>query len=77
MSDQTAFQGDEEGAIQNMPGDHSDDRPQLFDILGQCSHCWWSAGGEEQAGRPQTHSGGLPEGAGGGTEANFNKALRR
>jgi hypothetical protein len=33
VSDQTAFQGDEEGAIQNVPGDHSDDRSDFLTIL--------------------------------------------
>ncbi len=39
LSDQTALQGDEEGAIQNVPGDHSDDRHSFLTILdNQC--CW-------------------------------------
>jgi hypothetical protein len=33
VSDQTAFQGDEEEAIQNMPGDHSDDRRNFLTFL--------------------------------------------
>jgi hypothetical protein len=34
VSDQTAFQGDEEGVIQNMPGDHNDDRHDFLTFLG-------------------------------------------
>ncbi len=40
LSNQTALQGDEEGVIQNVPGDHSNDR-HSFLTIGQCSQCWW------------------------------------
>jgi hypothetical protein len=33
MGDQTALQGDEEGAIENVPGDCSDDRRGFLTIL--------------------------------------------
>jgi hypothetical protein len=32
----------------------------------QCSYCWWVAEGEEHAGQPRPHPGGLLEGVGGG-----------
>jgi hypothetical protein len=32
LSDQTALRGDEEGAIQNVPGDHSNDRNSFLTI---------------------------------------------
>jgi hypothetical protein len=41
LSAQTSLQGDEEGAIQNVPGDHSNDRQSFLDHLGQCPQCWW------------------------------------
>jgi hypothetical protein len=81
LSDQTALRGDEEGAIQNVPGDHSDDLRGFFTISDNVLIFGGSAGGEEQAGQPQPQFRGLPEGAGGGTKngaaANFAEALWR
>jgi hypothetical protein len=76
--DQTALQGDEEGAIQNVPGNHSDDRHRFLIILDNVLTVGGSAGSKKQTGRPQPQSGGFLEGAGGGTKygaaANFAKA---
>ncbi len=81
LSDQTALQGGKEGAIQNVPGDRSDDRSGFLTILDNVLTVGGSARGEKQADRPQIQSGGLPEGDGGGTEngaaANVAEALRR
>ncbi len=81
LSDQTALRGDEGGAIQNVTGDLSDDRRGFLTILDNILTVGGSARGEKQACRPQLQSGGLPEGAGGGTEngaaANVAEALRR
>ncbi len=81
LSDQTVLRGDKEGAIQNVPGDHSDDRPGFLTISDNVLIVGGSARGEEQAGRPQPQSGGLPEGAGEGTKngtvANFAKMHQR
>jgi hypothetical protein len=63
LSNQTALRGDEEGAIQNVAGDHSDDRRGCFIILDIVLTVNGSAGREERARRPQPQSGGLPEGA--------------
>jgi hypothetical protein len=69
------------GAIQNVTGDHSDDRRGFFTILENILTVNGSAGGTERACWPQPQSGGLPEGAGGGMKngavANATKALRR
>jgi hypothetical protein len=81
LSDRTALQGGEEGAIQNVTGDLSDDRRGSLTILDNVLTVRESARGKKQADRPQLQSGGLPEGAGGGTEngaaANVAEALRR
>ncbi len=79
LSDQTALQGDEEEAIQNVPGDHSDDRHSFLTIMDNVLNVGGSAGGKKQASRHQTQSGALPVGAGGGkkngTAANVAEAL--
>ncbi len=76
LSDQTALQGGEEGAIQNVTGDLSDDRCRFLTILDNALTVGGSARGKKQADRPQ-----LPEGAGGGMKngaaANVAEALRR
>jgi hypothetical protein len=81
LSDQTALQGGEEGAIQNVIGDLSDDRHGFLTILDNVLTVGGLARGEKQADRPQIQSAGLPEGAGGGMEngaaANVAEALRR
>ncbi len=62
-----------------MPGDHSDDRLGFLTVSDNIFVVGGSAGGVEQAGRPQPQSG-LLEGARGGTEncmaASFTEALR-
>jgi hypothetical protein len=79
LSSQTALQGGEEGAIQNVTGDLSDDRRSFLTILDNILTVGGSARGEKQADQPQLQSGGLPEGAGGGMEngaaANVAEAL--
>jgi hypothetical protein len=81
LSDQTALQGDEEGAIQNVPGDHSDDCHSFLTISDIVLNVSGLAGGKKQASRHQPQSGGLPVGAGGGKKndapANFAEALRQ
>ncbi len=81
LSDQTALRGDEEGAIQNVSGDHSDDRHSFLTIWDNILNVGGSAGGKKQASHYQTQSGGLPEGVGGGTKngatANFAESLRQ
>ncbi len=81
LSDQTALWGDKEGAIQNLPGDHSDDRHGFLTISDNVLIAGGSAGDKKQADWPQPQSGGLPEGAGGGTKngavVNFAEALRQ
>ncbi len=78
LSDQTALRGDEEGAIQNVPGDHSDDRHSFLTISDNVLNVGGSAGGKKQASRHQPQSGCLPVGAGGGMKngaaANFAEA---
>ncbi len=64
MGDQTALLGDEEGAIQDMQGSHSDGRRGSLAFLDNVIIVDKSAGGEEQAGRLHSHSGGLQEGMG-------------
>jgi hypothetical protein len=61
VSDQTALQGDEEGAKQNMPGDHSDDRRGFSTILDNILTVGGSAGSKERAGLSQPQSGGFPK----------------
>ncbi len=64
-----------------MTGDLSHDRRGFLTILDNVLTVRGSARGEKQADQPQLQSGGLPEGAGGGTEngaaANVAEALRR
>ncbi len=69
MGDQTALQGDEEGAVENMQGDHSDDRSGLLPILDYVLTVSDSAGGKEWAGQPQPYQGDLLEGAGVGMKS--------
>jgi hypothetical protein len=80
VSDQTALQEDEEAAIQNVPGNQSDDHIGLLIILDNILPVGKSAGGKERAGWPQPQSGGLPEGAEGGKKngaaANFSEVLQ-
>jgi hypothetical protein len=63
LSDQTALRGDDEGAIQNVPGDHSDDCHSFLTILDNVLNVGGSAGGAKQASRHQPQSGSLPVGA--------------
>jgi hypothetical protein len=76
-----ALRGDEEGAIQNVPGDHSDDRHSFLTISDNVLNVGGLAGGKKQASWHQPQSGGLPGGAGGsmknGAAANFAEALRQ
>jgi hypothetical protein len=51
-----------------MLGDHNDDRCCFLPILDIVLTVGGSARGEKRSHRPQPQSGGLPEGAGGGTE---------
>jgi hypothetical protein len=60
LSDQTALRGDEEGAIQNVPGDHSDDHHSFLTISDNVLNVGGSAGGKNQASWHQPQSGGLP-----------------
>ncbi len=75
------FTRDEEGAIQNVIGDHSNDRHGFLTILDNVLTVGGSARGEERSCRPQPQSGGHPEGAGegmkNGAAANFAEALWR
>ncbi len=50
MGDQTALQGDEEGAVKNVLGAHSDDRCGCLTILDNVLDVCDTARGEEQAG---------------------------
>jgi hypothetical protein len=59
LSDQTALQEDEEGVIQNVPGDHSDDLHSFLTILDNVLNVGGSTGGKKQGSRHQTQSGGL------------------
>jgi hypothetical protein len=53
IGDQTALQENEEGEIQNMTGDLSDDRRGFLTILDNVLTVGGSARGEKQADRPQ------------------------
>jgi hypothetical protein len=79
LSDETALRGDE-GAIQNVTGDHSDDRHSFLTIWDNVLNVGGLARGKKQASRHQPQSGGLPVGVGGGTKnalmANFAEVLR-
>jgi hypothetical protein len=81
LSNQTAFRGDEEGTIQNVPGDHSDDHHSFLTISDNVLNVGGSAGGKKQASRHQPQSGCLPVGAGGGRKngsaTNFAEALQQ
>jgi hypothetical protein len=81
LSDQTALRGDEEGVIQNVPGNYSDDRHSFLTISDNILNVGGSARGKKQASRHQPQSGGLPVGAGVGTKngaaAYFAEALRQ
>ncbi len=81
LSNQTALRGYEEGAIQNVPGDHSDDRHSFLTISDNVLNVGGLAGGKKQGSRHEPQSGGLPVGAGGGMKndavANFAEALRQ
>jgi hypothetical protein len=81
IGDQTALRENEEGAIQNVTGDLSDDRRGFLTILDNVLTVGVWARGEERSRRSQSRSAGLLEGAGGGTEngaaANVAEALRR
>jgi hypothetical protein len=68
MGDQTTLQGDEERAIENVREDHSDDCRGFVPISDNILTVSESAGGEEQAGHPQSHPGGLLDRAGQGYE---------
>jgi hypothetical protein len=63
-----------------MAGNHSNDRRGFLTILDNALTVYGLPGGKEQACRSQPQSGGLPEGAGGGTKngkvANVAEALR-
>ncbi len=81
VSNQTDLQGEEGGVIQNLSGDHSDDRLSFLTILDNDLTFEELAGGKERADWHQPQSGGLPEGAGGdaknGMASNFMEALQR
>jgi hypothetical protein len=53
LSDQTSLQGGEEGAIQNVTGDLSNDRRSFLTILDNILTVGGLARGEKQADRPQ------------------------
>ncbi len=80
VDNQTALRENEEGAIQNVTGDLSDDRCGFLTILDNVLNVGVLARGKERSRRPQPQSAGLPEGAGGGTKngapANVAEALR-
>jgi hypothetical protein len=59
LSDQTALWGDEEGAIQTVPGDHNDDHHSFLTISDNVLNVGGSAGGKKQASWHQPQSGGL------------------
>ena len=48
LSDQTALRGDEEGAIQNVPGDHSNDRHSFLTISDNVLNVSGSPGGKSK-----------------------------
>ncbi len=81
VGDQTALRENEEGAIQNVTGDLSDDCRGFLTILDNVLTVGVSARGKERSRRPEPQSAGLPEGAGGGTKngalANVAEALQR
>jgi hypothetical protein len=81
LSDQTALRGDEEGVIQNVPGDYSNDCYRFLTIFDNILIVGGLARGKEKAGRPQPQSGSLPERAGGGMKngaaVNFAEVLRQ
>jgi hypothetical protein len=62
VSYQAALRGEEEGAIHNVSGNHSDDRLSFLTILDNILTVGESARDEERAGWPQPQLGGLPEG---------------
>jgi hypothetical protein len=63
VGDQTALRRDEEGAIENMPGDHDNDRRGILTISDNVVTMGESAEGEDGAGWPHPHPGDLLEGA--------------
>ncbi len=81
IGDQTALQENEEGVIQNVTGDLSDDCRGFLTILDNVLTVGVWPRGEERSRQPQSQSAGLTEGAGVGTKngapANVAKALRR
>jgi hypothetical protein len=48
LSDQTSLRGDEEGAIQNVPGDHSDDHHSFLTISDNVLNVGGSAGAKSK-----------------------------
>jgi hypothetical protein len=81
VGDQNALRENEEGAIQNITGDLSDDCPGFLTILDNVLTVGVSARGKDRSRRPEPQSVGLPEGVGGGMKngapANVTEALRR
>jgi hypothetical protein len=65
---QTVFIWDEEGAIQDVQGGRSDGGRASLTVLDNILTLSEAAGGEERAGRPHSHSGGLMEALGWGYE---------
>jgi hypothetical protein len=68
VGNQTVIRGDEEGAIENVRGDHSDDRRGFLTIWDNVLTVGESIRGEERAGWSHPHPGGLLEEMGGGCE---------
>ncbi len=60
LSNQTALQGDEEGAIQNVPGDHSDDRHSFLTILDNVLNVGGSAGAKSKVASIRLNQGASP-----------------
>jgi hypothetical protein len=59
VGEKTVFLGDEEGAIQDVWGGRSNGSRVSLTVWDNILTLWEAAGGEERAGRPQSHSGGL------------------
>ncbi len=56
LRDKTALRGEEEGAIQNVPGDHCDDRRSFLTISDNVLTVGGLARGKNQASWPQPQS---------------------
>jgi hypothetical protein len=80
VGNQTVLRENQEGALQNVTGNLSDDSHGFLTILDNVLTVGGSARGEERSRRPQPQSAGLPKGAGGDTKngapANVAEAVR-